>query len=42
MDWDCDGVVTEEELITAFFRKVPCMILKENIILKEFKILKSS
>ena len=22
MDWDCDGVVTEEELITAFFRKV--------------------
>ena len=22
MDWDCDGVITEEELITAFFRKV--------------------
>ena len=22
MDWDCDGVVTEEELITAFLRKV--------------------
>ena len=22
MDWNCDGVITEEELITAFLRKV--------------------
>ena len=40
MDWNCDGVVTEEELITAFLRKVhfyctefSCDTLPEEVIM---------
>ena len=40
MDWNCDGVITEEELITAFLRKVhfyctefSCDTLPEEVIM---------